>query len=89
MQPIKDVLTKIKWDENTKKEEFTIHYLDSVEKKMVALKFLDIIRQEGSFIVIEKNSQETFIPLHRIKQVTEKENIIWKRQLTNQKEEEE
>jgi len=79
MQPIKDLLNKIKWDENLKKEEYVVSYLDSVEKKLIPLKFSDILRVEGSFMVIEKDSQETYIPLHRIKEVKEKEKLVWQR----------
>jgi uncharacterized protein (UPF0248 family) len=83
MQPIKDLLNKIKWDENLKKEEYVINYLDSVEKKLIPLKFSEILRLEGSFMVIEKDSQETYIPLHRVKEVKEKEKLVWQRTPVN------
>jgi uncharacterized protein (UPF0248 family) len=83
MQPIKDLLNKIKWDENLKKEEYIVNYLDSVEKKLIPLKFLDILRVEGSFMVIEKDSQETYIPLHKVREVKEGEKLVWQRTSVN------
>ena len=83
MQPIKDLLNKIKWDENLKKDEYIVNYLDSVEKKLIPLKFSEILRVEGSFMVIEKDSQETYIPLHRIREVKEGEKLVWQRTSVN------
>ena len=34
MQPIKDLLNKIKWDEREKPEDYTIYYFDRVSKTL-------------------------------------------------------
>ncbi|MBW2992476.1 DUF504 domain-containing protein [Candidatus Woesearchaeota archaeon] len=79
MIPIKDFLNKIKWDENLKEEDFTVYYMDNISKKLVAVKYTDIIKLEGSFILIAKGDEETFIPMHRIREVREKDKVVWKR----------
>lgn len=76
---IKEFLNKIKWDKNLNKEDFVIHYLDNVSKQLVPLNFNDIIRIEGTFMVVDKDTEETHIPLHRIKKVYEKGIVVWKR----------
>ena len=79
MIPIKDFLNKIKWDKNLNAEDFAVYYLDNISKKLVELKFKDILRVEGNFMVIFKEDEETFIPLHRIREVRRKEELVWKR----------
>lgn len=79
MQPIKDLLNKIKWDENLDEKDFVVYYLDNVTKKLEPIRFVDIKKIEGSFIVIEKDNEETFIPMHRIHEVRKKGEVVWKR----------
>lgn len=79
MMPVKDFLNKIKWDNDLNEEDFTVYYLDNVSKKLVGVRFVDIKKIEGSFIVIEKDSEETYIPMHRIREVKEKDKVVWKR----------
>jgi len=79
MITVKDFLNKIKWDKNLNKDDFTIYYLDNISKKLVALSFNEIIKFEGNFILIERDDEETFIPMHRIREVKEKDKVVWKR----------
>jgi uncharacterized protein (UPF0248 family) len=79
MRTIKDFLNKIKWDKNLNAEDFIVCYLDNISKELVELKFKDILRVEGNFMVILKEDEETFIPLHRIREVRRKEELVWKR----------
>lgn len=79
MQTIKDLLNKIKWDEKLDKGDFVIYYLDKISNKLVGLGFNEILRLEGSFMVIEKDSKETYIPLHRVREVKEKSKSVWNR----------
>ena len=79
MQTIKDFLNKIKWDDKIKKEDYAIHYLDNITKKLEPVKFIDIKRLEGTFIVLDRDGEETYIPMHRIREVREKAKPVWKR----------
>jgi len=74
-----DLLNKIKWDKNLNQEDFFVYYYDRIEKKSIKIKFNDIKKIEGNFIIIEKDNKESNIPLHRIKQIKQKGNVIWQR----------
>jgi len=79
MQPITDLLNKIKWDKREKPEDYEIFYLDRISKKQIKIPFTAIKRIEGSFMVIARNDEDVEIPLHRIRQVKKKGVVVWKR----------
>ena len=76
---IKDLLNKIKWDKNLNPNEYSIGYFDRISKKLVWVDFKQIKDIEGNFLILEKENKEVNIPLHRIKEVKQKDKIIWKR----------
>lgn len=71
---IKEFLNKIKWSGKFKKEELTIGYLDRITNKIIKVDYKDLEIKED-FIVLEDKE----IPLHRIKEIRRKGEIIWKR----------
>ena len=75
MRPIQDVLNQIKWDEKCKPEDYTIEYLDFGKLKSIA--YTDIKRVEEGFMIV--GAEETHIPLHRVRIVKKKGEIIWQR----------
>ncbi len=77
MKPIKEILSKIKWDSKETPDDYEIFYLDF--KKLIPIKYTEIKRIEEGFFVIERNNEETFIPLHRIKKVLKKGEVVWER----------
>ncbi|MBW2966004.1 DUF504 domain-containing protein [Candidatus Woesearchaeota archaeon] len=77
MQPIKDLINKIKWDKRESPKDYSLIYIDLGKKKELA--YTEIKRLEGNFMIIERNNEEVEIPLHRIKEVKKKNKIIWKR----------
>ena len=79
MQPIKDLLNKIKWDKKENPEDYTIVYEDRIQKSYIEIPYIEIIRIEGTFMVLERDGDEVNIPLHRIHGVKKKGIIIWKR----------
>ena len=79
MQQIKDLLNQIRWDKRKKPEEYSVHYFDRVKKGLMEIKYNGIKRLEGTFMVIEKNSEETSIPLHRVRQVRRNGKLVWER----------
>ena len=74
---IKDILNKIKWDKKENPKDYSLIYLDL--GKLKEMPYTNIKRIEGTFMVIEKNNEETFIPMHRIRKVKRKGKIIWER----------
>ena len=81
MIPIKDLLNKIKWDKRELPEEYLVYYLDRISQKLIKINYNDIKKFEDNFIVIEKNNEETYIPMHRIKEVRKNNVLVWKRSI--------
>ena len=80
METINQVLNKIKWDSNENPEEFSLGYLDRITNEIILIKYADIVRVEDVFFIIKVNSRETYIPLHRIKEILKNNVIIWQRE---------
>ncbi len=79
MRPIKDLLNKIKWDKRENPEDYSLFYFDRISKELIKIDYTDIKSFEDNFIVVEKNNEESFIPMHRIKEVRKNNIIVWKR----------
>ena len=77
MRPVQDVLNQIKWDESWNEEDFTIGYRDL--DKITEIPYSSIEKIEGEFMVIIHEGQETNIPLHRIRVIKKKGEVIWQR----------
>ena len=78
VQPIKELLNKIKWDKRENPKDYSIGYLDRIQNKVIEIGYSEIKNIEGNFLVLDRE-EETYIPAHRIKQVKKKGKIIWKR----------
>ena len=85
MITIHDLLNKIKWDHNLNPSDYTLYYLDRISKTLKKMKYSDIIRTEGTFIVTNIEGKETSIPMHRMRRVEErkegekKARVVWER----------
>jgi uncharacterized protein (UPF0248 family) len=75
MQTIRELLNKIKWDKKENPAEYVFYYLD--KKELQPLKFADIKRLDGTFLVV--GDDETYIPMHRIREARKKGKLIWRR----------
>ncbi|MEM3154230.1 MAG: DUF504 domain-containing protein [Candidatus Woesearchaeota archaeon] len=75
MKPIQDVLNRIKWDKKLKPGDYTIEYLDF--GKLKAMAYTDIKRIEEGFMIV--GADEAHIPLHRVRIVRKKGEIVWQR----------
>ncbi|MBI2208091.1 DUF504 domain-containing protein [Candidatus Woesearchaeota archaeon] len=79
MQPIKNLLNKIKWDKRENPNNYSIYYYDRISKKLIKINYMDIKKFEDNFIVLETNGKESYIPMHRIKEVRKNNILVWKR----------
>lgn len=79
METEREFINRIQWDKRLNPEEFEVHYLDRVENRLIAIRFTEIRRIEGRFMVVEGPEQETMIPLHRIRRITQKGKAVWQR----------
>ena len=77
MKPVQDVLNQIKWDKQLKPEDYSVEYIDF--GKLVSIPYTAIKKIEGLFMIVEKNGEETNIPLHRIRIVKKNGEVIWQR----------
>ena len=78
MQPIQDLLNKIKWDKRENPKFFSIFYYDRILNKLIKIPYAKIKKLEGSFMVLD-NEEEANIPLHRIKKVMKNNVVVWQR----------
>ena len=79
MIPIKDLINKIKYDAREKPGEYVFYYYDRIQEGLKELKFFDIKRMEGNFLVVDRGSKEVEIPMHRIRKVKRKGKVVWER----------
>ena len=78
MQPIHELLNKIKWDKREDPEQYLIFYFDRILRKLIKIPYDKIKRIEGSFMILD-NREESNIPLHRIKKVVKDSAVVWER----------
>ncbi len=78
MITIKDLLNKIKWDKREKPEDYLIFYYDRVLDKLIHINFKDMLIKDD-YIILIKDNEEINIPLHRIRKVMKKGEVIWER----------
>ena len=78
MQPIQDLLNKIKWDKREDTSKYSIFYLDRILNRLMQIPYTKIKKIEGSFMVLD-NIDETSIPLHRIRKVMKSNVVVWER----------
>ena len=74
---IKDIITRIWYDPNERKEDYKLVYIDL--GKPATLACTAIKRLEGNFMIVQRNGEEAEIPLHRVRQVVKKGELVWKR----------
>ena len=80
MQPIHELLNKIKWDKREDPDDYLIFYYDRILKKLIQIPYNKIKRIEGSFMVLD-NEEESNVPLHRIKRVEKNNVVVWERKV--------
>jgi len=79
MITIDELVNKIKWDSRETPSEYSLFYIDRITKRLVEIKYKDIKRIDEGVLVLDRNGEETEIPLHRIREVRKKGEVMWKR----------
>jgi uncharacterized protein (UPF0248 family) len=81
MQPLHDLLNRIKWDAEFGKGEFALDYYDRVvhQKKVVPFASITMDPEGGSFSVHDEDGNVIRIPLHRVRTVYKDGVVIWQR----------
>lgn len=79
METIKDLLNRIKWDKQLNPDEYVIEYLDHTSVNLKELRYVDILRLEGNFMIIKQDDKEIEIPMHRIRKIKRNNKLVWER----------
>lgn len=83
MQPVHEILNRIRWDKNLADDDFKIGYYDRLEQRMIVVAFKDIIFPKGdhfAFDVIDLEGELHSVPYHRVKAVYRNDRLIWHRE---------
>ena len=83
MQPIQDLLNRIRWDPEFAKGRFELGYYDRVEDRIirVGLQELHFDRDDHfAFTLVDQDGEFHSVPLHRVKEVYKDDELIWHRE---------
>ncbi|MBS3108424.1 DUF504 domain-containing protein [Candidatus Woesearchaeota archaeon] len=78
MISIKELIDKIRFDKNLKKDDYEFFYADRILKKKMSFRF-DDIKEFGNFLTLETGNKNIELPLHRIREVRKNNKLIWER----------
>lgn len=84
MQPIQDLLNRIRWDAEFAKAEFTLGYYDRVCDGIVRVPMRQVQFVPGDhyfFRVLDAEGALHEVPLHRVREVYRNGELIWFRDL--------
>ena len=82
MQPIHEVLSRIRWDPALAGHRFALAYEDHAARQDVVVPFEDLRFDRdtpGLFTVTDEHGEARSIPLHRVRAVYQDGEIIWRR----------
>jgi uncharacterized protein (UPF0248 family) len=82
MEPVQDVLNRIRWDSEYAKSQFTIGYYDRIEDTIIHVPFKELYFDDSDhfdFQIVDENGVTHTIPLHRIREIYKNGDIIWRR----------
>lgn len=79
MQPIHELLDRIRWDAEFGNAEFAIGYYDRIEDRIVVVALGSCERTEDGFRMIDAEERLISVPLHRVRQVFRNGALIWSR----------
>ncbi|HDP88420.1 MAG TPA: DUF504 domain-containing protein [Thioalkalivibrio sp.] len=83
MQPIHELLNRIRWDEEFARGEFVIGYLDHVNDRVVHVNLRDVAHDPEDhfrFEVYDEDGERHAIPYHRVREVYKNGELIWRRE---------
>lgn len=82
MQPIDQLLDRIKWDRAFGDGAFAIGYYDRVAARIVRRPLTDLLfepAERDSFLLMDEEGVYQRIPLHRVREVYRNGELIWQR----------
>jgi len=81
MQPLDELLHRIRWDPDFGKGQFTLAYYDRVAREEMRVPFMAITLDAaaGNFSYADRDEVVRHIPLHRVDTVYKNGVVIWQR----------
>jgi uncharacterized protein (UPF0248 family) len=82
MQPIHELLSRIRWDREFARGEFALGYYDRVAGRVQVVAFSTVNfdpDKPGSFTLFDAEGAAHHIPLHRVRAVYKNGRVIWQR----------
>ena len=81
MQPLHELLNRIKWDAEFGRGSFALVYYDRVAREDRTVPFTSITVEPGgfSFSFEDEDSARVHVPLHRVRTVYKDGAVIWHR----------
>lgn len=82
MQPIQDLLNRVKWDPEFGNARFELGYYDRIERGIVIVALADVDYDHPTadgFRMVDTEGNNVTIPFHRVRQVFRDGKLIWDR----------
>jgi uncharacterized protein (UPF0248 family) len=82
MQPVQDILNRIRWDEAFGAADFEIGYYDRVEGRIIQVPFALLnfpADNRLAFELLDSTGEVRRIPYHRVREIHRNGRCIWKR----------
>lgn len=83
MTTIRELLNRIRWDQDYGRGEFAVGYLDRYEQRIVVVPLGEVRFQpdDHSLVLYDAAGEPMAIPLHRIYEVYRNGELIWHREV--------
>ena len=82
MQPVQELLSRIRWDKEYGDADFRLAYYDRIEEQLIRVPFRELYFDEEDhfgFQVIDDQGVTHNIPYHRVKEIYRNGELIWQR----------
>jgi len=89
MQPIHELLSRIRWDPDYSRAMFEISYYDRVAQRLIRGPFRELYFPPGdqfAFALTDEEGETHHVPYHRVREVYRNGELIWQRQQASRKE---
>lgn len=90
MQPIHELLSRIRWDPDYSQADFEVGYFDRLEQRIVRIPLREVYFPEDEhfvFTLTDADGVTHHVPYHRVREVYRNGELVWQRSVaTNHRE---
>ena len=82
MEPLRDLLNRIRWDRDFGTGTFELMVLDRVRDALIPIPLSEARFESGNtfaFLLVDPAGQTRIVPLHRVREVYKDGVLIWSR----------